>query len=538
MAHLRSKPRFGKYSGLTIVLSNPSRFDKANGLQPGKGMDNLLSAGGGHVMNDCLKPYYNTLMCDVRVADDKSPLLEGTKCILLLGEYAYADWMPNSGNALNEIRGSVLQCRGLPCIASYTPQDCADARAYERTLNTESKEYAPDEAGDSDEADGDEKRITQTKRSNFYFWLKADCKKVLHILREGVVPMEPQPCYINYPNSDTVIEVLSDHKGKDFYLDLETDYEEQNHQCFSFTFNGSEVFNVPWLDYNYKPAYGNMHRIYRALRRACWYNRVVAHNGACFDFLVLAFKYNIAVQNVYDTMVAQHRCFPDVEKSLGHFTSLWTWQPFHKDEDSRGYMTQKQMEQRMAYCGKDVFTMFLGKQKLEAYASTIPGLTHSIQTAQDSIIPYLTTTIQGISYSPEEVAAKRKENDRWMAQYLRMIRMLIGENGMQDVQSYLKKSSKSALPSSNPQCCAYFYNMLGYPVAAYGKPDQFGKRHPSLAKKAMFKLALKHDNPVITLCNLFRLTRLETTTPLGFIPWKDNDGKIVKKDGYEFQDDL
>lgn len=336
---------------------------------------------------------------------------------------------------------------------------------------------------------------------------------------------------------DSVLNLLKNTKEQFLYLDLETDYEEQNVQCFSFTFDGKTVYNIPWLDYNYKPAYINMHQLYLALRIAIRDNTVVCHNGACFDYLVLAMKLHIPVYRVYDTLIAMHRCFPDIEKSLGHCTSYWTWQPFHKDEDSRGYVLKSQMEQRMAYCGKDVFTMYLIKQRIEEYAKTIPGLVASIQAAQDSIIPYLTTTIQGIAYSAEEVSAKRKENDRWMLQYLRLIKDLIGESGMRDVQSKLKKNSKSAFPSSNKQCCAYFYDILGYPVAGYGKPDQFGKRNPSLNKKAMFKLALKKDNPVITLCNLYRLTRLETTTPLGFIPWKDDNGKIVKKDGYEFQDD-
>ena len=527
MPVLRNKPKF-QYNGLTLVLANRSRFDRTM----------LLTAGAGHVVNQCLKPHFNAMHCDVREADDKSELLPGTKVIMLLGEYSYVSWMAPTGNVLNEIRGSVLSCRGVPTICSYYPQDCADFKAFERTLNPDSKEYSPDESGrDDDDADGDEKRITHTKRSNYFFWLKSDFKKALIILREGRALVEAEPRYITYPNSDEVIQILSDNRDKDFYLDLETDYEEQNLQCFSFTFDGRTVYNVPWLDYQYKPAYGNNHKIYRGLARCLSRNRTVAHNGACFDFLVLAFKYNLAVSSVYDTMVAMHRCFPDVEKSLGHCTSYWTWQPFHKDEDSRGYVLKSQMEQRMAYCGKDVFTMFLIKERIEEYAKTIPGLSGSIQAAQDSIIPYLTTTIQGISYSAEEVSAKRKENDRWMFQYLRLIKDLIGESGMRDVQSKLKKNSKSAFPSSNKQCCAYFYDILGYPVAGYGKPDQFGKRNPSLNKKAMFKLALKKDNPVITLCNLFRLTRLETTTPLGFIPWKDDNGKIVKKDGYEFQDD-
>lgn len=481
-------------------------------------------------MNEALRPDFNTLQCDVRLAEDRSPLPDGTKCILLCGEYAMLHWLDNKvmGRELNELRGTVMAYNGIPTICTYVPQDCADAKAHEAQTNPLSKDYSPDSFGEDDDSDGDEKRITHTKFSNYFFWLKSDVKKAVHILKTGVVPKEPEPKYITAPNSDEAISYLSDHKDKTFYFDMETDYEEQNMQCFSCTFDGRTVYNIPILDCNYRPYYAAAHRIFRALARACWYNEVVAHNGACFDFLVLAMKYRIACNRVYDTMIAMHRCFPDVEKSLGHCTSYWTWQPFHKDEDSRGYLTPEQVRQRMLYCGKDVFTMYLIKQRIDEYAKTIPGLKHSIDTAQSSLIPYLTTTLQGISYAPEEVFARRAENDKAMMQYLRLIKILIGDSGLDEIQSRLKKRSKSPLPSSNKQCCAYFYDILGYPVAAYGKPDQFGKRNPSCAKKAMFKLRLKHDNPVIDLCNLYRITKLETTTPLGFTPWKDDNGKIVK----------
>jgi len=119
----------------------------------------LLTAGAGHVVNQCLKPHFNSMHCDVREADDKSELLPGTKVIMLLGEYSYVSWMAPTGNVLNEIRGSVLSCRGVPTICSYYPQDCADFKAFERTLNPDSKEYSPDDSGrDDDDADGDEKR--------------------------------------------------------------------------------------------------------------------------------------------------------------------------------------------------------------------------------------------------------------------------------------------------------------------------------------------------------------------------------------------
>src|SRR5690349_11848764 len=96
---LRNKPRV-RYCGLTIIMSNQSRFDTVN----------LLSAGGGHVINDyCLRPEFNMMMCDVRLTEDKSPFLPETKCLLLLGETAMHDWLPETrGNTLNEMRGSVF----------------------------------------------------------------------------------------------------------------------------------------------------------------------------------------------------------------------------------------------------------------------------------------------------------------------------------------------------------------------------------------------------------------------------------------------
>jgi hypothetical protein len=88
---LRNKPKL-RYSGLTIILSNPSRFDKE--YRPGIG--NLLSANSGVLMNDCLQPEFNSMMCDVRVMEDVTPFLEDTKCILLLGEHAMHKWCPQS----------------------------------------------------------------------------------------------------------------------------------------------------------------------------------------------------------------------------------------------------------------------------------------------------------------------------------------------------------------------------------------------------------------------------------------------------------
>lgn len=806
---LRNKPKL-QYSGLTVVLAHPSRLDRAS----------LLSGNGGLMFNnDILRPELNTMQCDVRLADCPEPLLPGTKVVLCLGEAAMHSCMPHtSNNTLGEMRGSVWQNNGVWYIASYFPQDVVDIKNFEAEFNTQ---YDAEEEEDEDNFDS-VKRHGATKRRNYFFWLKADIKKVKYLLTHGAPPVYEQPTYKIAPAASEVVEALNSTTGGYLYFDMETDWGDSNMQCFAFSFDGRTIYSVPTLDYNYRPVQ-DIHLIMTALVNAIDRNTIVAHNGAAFDFIVLAWKYGIPIRKAYDTMLAMHRCFVDVEKSLGHCltgdtlvdtvcgkvpikdlvgrsnfhvwswkngvpyparvrkawktrenaelvrvnvwrktnkgsgatyektyidctpdhkflvngcwieasnlkngdsltrvrieygkeynsydrisytnsageeirervhryifeclngslekdfvhhedenkwnnepsnlkrmsefdhnslhikrtqsefkmqttvagcfkngitkqwdymsketleqlynsgmsqaeigarygtsqasirslmkrhgiksrthqegqklfykkfknctvlsvekleekqdvycldvedtecfsanniivhncTSYWTWETFHKDEDSQGYMTPSQMQARLKYCGKDVYTMFLIHQAIEKYASTIPGLSDSIACVMRGIRPYLTTTIQGIRYDQEEVNRTRKENDELMVQYLRIINLLIGPSGMEEVRSAIKTKAR-AFPSSNPQTVKYFHDMLGYKVVGRGKPSKRdGQRRPSLAKKFMFKLRLQYDNPVIDFCIAYRQTALETNTPLGFTPWKDDNGKVI-----------
>src|SRR3954462_6380831 len=111
---LRHAPKL-PYKGLTIVLSNPSRFDRSE----------LISATGGWFFSkECLAPHLNRLQCDIRLAEDRSAFLPNTKAILLLGGKALHLW--TGLDSLQEIRGTPLNIGGIPAIASFTPQDCCD----------------------------------------------------------------------------------------------------------------------------------------------------------------------------------------------------------------------------------------------------------------------------------------------------------------------------------------------------------------------------------------------------------------------------
>lgn len=517
---LKNKPKL-KYCGLTAILSNPSRFDKLS----------LLTSTGGVLFNELLQPDYNIMQVEVRLMEDKSAFLENTKVIILLGEAAMHYWLPRDtgNNTLNEMRGSPFYINNIPTIASFFPQDAADIKSYEQEFNEQSKEYSGDEeTGNDGEDEGDVKRFSNTKRSNYAFWLKCDIEKCKRILRTGEKkwPVEEEPTYKIYGNPEEIINVLTNTKNEYLYFDMETDFEEQNILCFSFAFASLDsksinVYSVPILNHEYKFAYSSYYLIIRALIISIRDNILVAHNGAAFDFFVLGFKYSIPVYRVYDTMTAMHRCFPDIEKSLGHCVSKWTFQKFHKDSASHAYRTIQHMMDELKYCGKDVFTMILVHRAIDKYARTIPGLQASIDCVNRSIVPYLTTSIQGIRYSQEKVDKLCDENDRLMTQYLRIINMMIGPTGMEHCKKSIKGKAKS-LPSSNTQCADYFHEQLGYGVVGRSSKTQ----KPSLGKKNMFKLALRYDNPVITFILLFRTVQKEYSA-LRFYPWKSDENKVV-----------
>lgn len=504
---MRRKPTVN-YCGLTIILSNPSRFDKHNPLRPDS--DFLLSANGGVMFNRyLLNPDYNLLQCDIRTKDCTDPLLEKTKCIVFLGEEAmkkYALGVEN--NTLNEIRGSLLATKfGIPAIATFNAQEAVDRMDYE-SGNRDEYHGTPFD-GDDESDDGDGKTHGNTKRANYAFWMRRDLWKCKQIL-SGKFMVEKEPTYRVYPPSDEVIDALNSCDGiVDF--DIETDYEEQNLLCFAFSKDSSDiVYCVPALNSDYRFSYSTLPFIIRALSRMFERCTICAHNGAGFDYIVMANKYKIAATKAIDTMLMWNRCFPDLEKSLMHVVSYFTWQRFHKDQDSRAYRTHDHMMDKLKYCGKDVFTLKLIRQAMVAYAKTIPGLEDSMTCANDSIIPYVTTMIQGIKYDEKKVAKIIGENDKLMEQYIRICKLLIGPD---------LKLGEGAFPGSSRQNVRYFHDMLAYDVQF--RSAKTGA--PSLGKKSLYKLALKYpNNPVITFINMYRKTQKETGA-LQFEPWKKDE---------------
>ena len=415
----------------------------------------------------------------------------------------------------------MVTAEGIPIISSYLPQEAVDKKNYEGEFNILAQGNDDNSTGGDSEL-SEKKHHGKTNHKNFGFWLEQDITKATLLLTNQLNQLQNHnTTYDIYPDSDTVCDCLRSNKNRHLYFDIETD-TNLNITCFAFAFSLDKVFVVPVFNHLYEHAYPCLPNIFGALAVGIRNNILVCHNGSGFDYLVLGHKYRIPINRVYDTLLAQSRIFPGIDKSLGHCISLpWMFEPYHKDEGNFALGNREQAMQLWKYCGKDVSTLMLLKQAQDKYAASRIGLRESIDSVNSYVKPYVTTTLLGIRYSEDKVNAiwKRKKRCTKMAQYLRMLDILIGRESLKKIRG----TGKSSMPNSPRQCCKYFYEMLNYPVPQGSRSEE---GNPKGDKKAIFKLKLRFNNPVLDLVIAYRRLSKESGS-LKFIPftlaWKGNN---------------
>lgn len=402
----------------------------------------------------------------------------GTDKILLLGSTAVQTFTEE--RSILRARGTPLDVFGIPATASFHPQDAFDWF------------HQPDESPDEYI---DEKNSIKTAPANYMFWLQHDTAKLLN----GITKV-PKLESVIYPNLQFMTKLLSAAAPTHIYLDIETRSQDNSLLCIGIALDNSPIYVIPIHRYDGSLAYENLHTFFRSL--ASLFNRstVVVHN-ALFDLFILAWKYRIPPpKTIYDTMLAQHRCFPEAEKSLGHAISLWTWLPFHKGDyvDPR---SKDQEEQLYAYNAKDVFGMRLVHQHQTQYASRVPKLMESIQHANSLVHPYLIASLQGIRIDSKALIDRRMYNIRKIKQWDRIFTCLVG---------------RKFNPNSSVQCIELFHNEIGYPVQERSRTTGA----PSLSAKALYKLAVSfEEDPLVRLVIAYR-ELVKQNSQLAFEPWQ------------------
>lgn len=387
----RNKPT-ATYCGLTIIIDYAGRHDI-------KGK--LIGGYSGSTFDGFLMPL-NRNQCDIRTLECKEYFLPNTKVILLLGEEALQLYK-GKDSFLNDWRGCPWIENNIIFIASYLPQDAQDRKKY----NEEGEE---DFSENFNENETTAKAHEKTRRKNYKFWLYRDTSKAIRILQRG---LQDQPVFdyrISPPTLHEVTHLLNNNKQGTLFIDLETD-QNQIITCLGVSYlsleiktineipNNHPIYVIPFKRYNNTLAYSNKELIQFLVSLDTIYRSnitVVAHNGARFDWFVQALRYKTAFpKHPYDTLLAQHRLYPEIEKSLGHIISFYTDLPYHKSEGVFDPKNHQQEQALWKYNGKDISSMMM------CYLAQQSEITRlhceaSVKQANDSIRPYLTMMYKGI----------------------------------------------------------------------------------------------------------------------------------------------
>lgn len=460
------------------IITTPTRFP----LGEGKAWEEFATL--------CLPQGMKLEDCKIVAADKFSyTSLERDSKVIILGHAALAIIYP--GLNLDKIRGTLLPLGKTSAIASYHPQD-----AYDISLTAED-----DDDGIEDSRSGamSEKDTVLTRRSNYFFWIRADVRKYYEKPRDTGLPFK----YAPYPDYSALVNWMRKYTsgGHVIYLDIEVNPADHNLLCIGMAIDDSKVAVVPFYTWQDVPHYEDYSVFLGTLSILLSKNRVVCHNSL-FDLFILSRFYRVLVgHDIFDTMYVHHRIFPEAEKSLGHAISYWTWLKYHKDT-AGGFnpRTREQQNKLYEYCAHDVHSMREVYKSQLAYIAKYEDIAASCSLANSSCYPYLLQQLIGSPIDEEKLLKLRTLKHRQVKQYRRICRLLSGVSAFN--------------PASSKQCIEYFHTKLVYDVVGRTETGQ-----PKMDEKCLQKLRLKYPNPLLEAIIAYR-TEAKAESMMNFVNYE------------------
>lgn len=419
--------------------------------------------------------------------------------VLLMGQRVLQFFEGADANIFT-MRGSLLKVYGLTATATFDLQDAFD---YQNMRH----DNVFEESKSSANTDETLKDRAATSKSNWPFWVVADATKLI----TATHPQVEQVKFVAAPALDYYTRRLKEITNSTIYLDIEVSMQAGKLDCIGFAVNDSPIVVVPIYDYKHRLYYqqADTLRFLAALSSAMLRNRVVVHN-AMFDLVYLPSECRLPVgKDIYDTMLGHQRIYPEVEKSLGHCISKWTWQPWHKGEGGTPMSHDGQMRY-WEYNAKDVWCTRMVYKAQQAFIAEHPDYQESIRQVMASIHPYIVMTLTGVHINQTGLI---KEKARLQARVIQLTRVLRSLTGLPKLN-----------PASVDQLRKFFYDTL-----CYKAPDYTDSGKPALGEEQIYQLAMKYDNPVLqVLLNYRELDKeLSMASFQGYyLPWREEQEKL------------
>ena len=307
----------------------------------------------------------------------------------------------------------------------------------------------------------------------------------------GVI--HPERDIIIAPSYLDSINYLEECKTKDIVaFDIEVSNLEVS--CISFAHSIGSAISIPFIESgrDYFPPDQEM-EIWRCIASLLENNNVMKlAQNACFDITFLFRKYGIRTRPAEDTMVAQALILPDFPKGLDFITSLYTGEPYYKDEGKYRIKTGGGSDERFwLYNAKDSLVLMEAYPKIFKELMSLGNV--EIYRLQASLIePLVFMGERGIKVDSDALLDASK-------------------NAGQDIEE-LKINIETLTeglitnPNSTVQVKNYFYEFKGE------KPYlSRTTRKPTVNEDALKRLSRKGYEEATVLLDIRRLTKLKGT---------------------------
>lgn len=330
--------------------------------------------------------------------------------------------------------------------------------------------------------------------------------------------VESQDYRANLPTYDIVLEPSFEQAmnyvqilNTDPCNEVATDIEVINRElsCISFSPNGKHAICIPFKKHGENYWRPDEELLLMRAIDSLMKNREVSKVGQhiTFDSGFLLAKYSIKIFPIEDTMIGQAILMPDHKKGLDMITSLYTREPYYKDEGKQYMKDPTAYSERdfWIYNAKDSLICMEAWKKIKAELYK-RGLWETYCSQRDLVPILVWMQERGIKI---DVPGKEKASSD-AAERLDIL--------MEEFQS---RVGPDVSPSSTKQLCEYFYGTLN--IRPYMRKRGKGPSTPTVDEKALKMLSAKGVEVASIILEMRSVAKAKST----YYDMKiDNDGRL------------
>lgn len=237
----------------------------------------------------------------------------------------------------------------------------------------------------------------------------------------------------------------------------------------------------------------------------------IYQNGIDFDTVYLLAVHSIFPGGkIQDTMIKHSLNYPDFPKSLAFLTSIYTDEPYYKDDGKEGKIGNSQRAEFYIYNAKDSAVDYEINNKVDEELRKF-GNVETYEFLRRLAEPLLYMQLRGVKVNQEGIAKLKDEAELYIKEKQAQLDYIVGERMPLSANAQRKNYYYERLnPNSNKQCQTYLYDILKLkPQTSTKKDGKTGEKKTKVTTdtKALGRLIRMFKCEEAAIIKQIRVTR-------------------------------